>query len=156
RTPVWVMENLTTDYFAGTWSREESGATWRTDPDIADRDQAANDGDYKHASFKGQAIDRGHMAPAADMKISMEGYKETFTFSNAVPQVGPGFNRTIWQDVEGIVRDWVCDRGQIVVVTGPIYDNASPAQINNRVAIPDAIFKVAYDPTIGKAIALIM
>jgi endonuclease G len=155
RTPVWVLENLTVANFAGTWSRREAGADWKSDEDVPKAGQATDE-DYVGGRYKGLGVDRGHMAPAADMKLSMEAYKQTFMFSNAVPQVGAGFNRTIWQDVEGIVRDWVCDRGRIVVVTGPIYGSGAPVLLKERVAVPDAIFKVVYDPATGKAIALIM
>jgi endonuclease G len=38
-------------------------------------------------------IDRGHMVPAADAKISQRAMDETFLLSNVAPQVGDGFNR---------------------------------------------------------------
>lgn len=38
-------------------------------------------------------IDRGHMVPAADAKMSQRAMDETFLLSNVAPQVGDGFNR---------------------------------------------------------------
>lgn len=38
-------------------------------------------------------VDRGHMVPAADAKMSQRAMDETFLLSNVAPQVGDGFNR---------------------------------------------------------------
>jgi endonuclease G len=66
-------------------------------------------------------------------------------------------NRHIWADLEFMVRDWTCDRGELYVITGPIYDTDSPETIgDNKVAVPSAFYKVAYEPTQRRAIALSM
>jgi DNA/RNA endonuclease G (NUC1) len=40
--------------------------------------------------------DRGHLAPAANHKISQDAMRDTFVLSNISPQVGKGFNRDYW------------------------------------------------------------
>ena len=40
--------------------------------------------------------DRGHLAPAADNRATMEAMAETFSLANISPQVGPGFNRCVY------------------------------------------------------------
>ncbi len=73
------------------------------------------------------------------------------------PQQGIGLNRHIWADLESIVRDWTCERGELIVITGPIYDGEAPAFLGpDEVAVPTAFFKLAYDPAERKAIAFIL
>jgi DNA/RNA endonuclease G (NUC1) len=59
---------------------------------------------------------------------------ESFILSNAVPQQGLGFNRGIWKEFEALVRKLTKDRGNLVVITGPIYPAANGAlpQITKR------------------------
>jgi endonuclease G len=46
----------------------------------------------KPAHYKGSGFDRGHLAPAGDMR-SDEAMNDSFRLSNVSPQVGNGFNR---------------------------------------------------------------
>jgi endonuclease G len=97
------------------------------------------------------------MAPAASMKFSEQATIESFYLSNMAPQQGPGLNRTIWADLEEIVRDWTCDRGELYVITGPIYDRDEPERLGpDRVAVPTAFFKVVVDAASTRAIAFVL
>jgi endonuclease G len=152
-TPDWVVELLTPERFSGNANRKSLGNPFKADPNL-DADERATPADYVKSGY-----DQGHMAPAADMKFSEDAMRESFYLSNMVPQVGPGMNRGIWADLEALVRDWTCSKGQIVALTGPIYDDAKPKMIpvgNPRVAVPTAIYKIAYAPSEGKAVAFIL
>jgi endonuclease G len=102
------------------------------------------------------------MAPAGDVTYSVDAMRESFYLSNMAPQVGIGFNRHIWADLEGLVRDWTCDRGPkgtLVAISGPIYDDEPPAPLNkkdDKVALPTHFYKIAYDPKARRAIAFIL
>jgi endonuclease G len=152
-TPDWVVELLTPDRFTGNADRKSLGNPFKADPDL-EANERATPADYVKSGY-----DKGHMAPAADMKFSDEAMKESFYLSNMIPQIGPGMNLGIWADLEALVRDWTCNKGQIVALTGPIYDDAKPKMIpvgNPRVAVPTAIYKIAYSPSEGKAVAFIL
>lgn len=66
-------------------------------------------------------MNRGHLAPAGDIKSSQLAINETFLLTNISPQVGNGFNRGYWLQVESFVRRLVHDFDDIYVVTGPLY-----------------------------------
>jgi DNA/RNA endonuclease G (NUC1) len=113
KTPDWVIERLKPGLVTGDGTREDQDFK----PDGALRDKpTARDADYE-----GSGYDKGHQAPAADFKGNQEFLDDTFVFSNAVPQVGIGFNRSIWRSFETHVRKLVTgDRPDLYVITGPI------------------------------------
>lgn len=70
--------------------------------------------------FTNTGYDRGHLAPAADFKENPAGMRHSFFTSNIVPQV-PENNRGIWAKLEKNVRAWAMQKGEVYVVTGPVY-----------------------------------
>jgi endonuclease G len=68
--------------------------------------------DYTNSGF-----DRGHLAPAGDMKWSETAMDESFLMSNISPQK-PAFNRGIWKKLEEKIRSWAIENDSIIVVTG--------------------------------------
>lgn len=156
KTPNWVVEHLVPEHLKGSASRKDLGDPFKPDPEVESGKRAELD-DYKAALPDGRRFDRGHMAPAASMKFDALAMKQSFYLSNMAPQQGPGLNRTIWAELEEIVRDWVCDRGELYVVTGPIYAKDDPDQLGpDAVAVPTAFFKVAIDVRARRAIAFIL
>lgn len=145
----WVSYELTVDEVYG------SEAT-RTDK--FEEDPSITTGSATTADYRKSGYDRGHLAPAADMKFSKQAMKDCFLFSNMSPQV-PAFNRGIWGDLEAMVRYWAMKEGAVFVVTGPVLDKREYPTIGpNKVAVPDRFYKVILDyrkPTI-KAIAFIL
>ncbi len=120
----------------------ELGTYDRTDnfrPDYKIKNNSAQLEDYK-----GSGYDRGHLCPAGDMKLSYTAMSESFYMSNMSPQI-PGFNRGIWKKLEGLVRNWAMDNGEIYIVTGPILTGNYPAIGSNQVSIPDYYYKVVLD-----------
>ena len=70
--------------------------------------------DYTRSGY-----DRGHLAPAGDMKWSAKAMRESFYLSNICPQK-PKLNRGIWKDLEEQCRLWALDNGSLLIVTGPV------------------------------------
>lgn len=132
KTSQWVAWELT--------RKETKGKEGRTDKFLLDPDvlgAKAYTSDYTKSGY-----DRGHMAPAADMKWSRQAMEESFFMSNICPQ-NPNLNRGDWNDLEEKSRQWAKKYGAVYIACGPIYDTKRPKRIgNNKVAVPDAFYKV--------------
>jgi endonuclease G len=70
--------------------------------------------------FSNSGYDRGHLAPAADFKENPAGMSQSFYTSNIVPQ-HPDNNRHIWARLEKNTRAWAMQKGQVYVITGPVF-----------------------------------
>ncbi|RII26343.1 MAG: DNA/RNA non-specific endonuclease [Geobacter sp.] len=148
KTPIWVIEHLTADKANGTILRNNK---FKPDPDLDEGKRAELD-DYRRSGY-----DKGHMAPAADMRWDKQAMEECFYLSNMVPQVGVGMNQGIWKDLEEYVRDWAIARGEVYIFTGPIYDGGVKKTVGpGKVAVPTHLYKIVYDPYKTEAIAFIM
>ena len=148
KTPVWVVERLTRGKSKRAVKRSDD---FKADSGL-ERGKRAELSDYK-----GSGYDRGHMAPAADMAWDRQAMSESFYLSNMVPQAGVGMNRGIWMELEKKVREWVDERGELFVYSGPIYGTDEPQTIGrNQVAVPPFLYKVVLDPLQKEAIAVIM
>lgn len=132
RVPNWVAyELLESEINTGFRAREN-----KFEPDPMIKGRQAYDKDYV-----GSGYDRGHMAPAADMRWSSQTMKESFYLSNTCPQ-NHNLNAGAWNDLEKQVRHEVRYYKTIWVVCGPIFENTYPRHIGgNHVAVPDAFFK---------------
>ena len=133
---AWVAYELTREEVAGTIKRKDN---FRSDPSISTGSAALSD-------YKGSGYDRGHLAPAADMKWSDKVMSESFFMSNMSPQ-DPSFNRGIWKKLEEKVRNWAVENGKILIATGPIYQGSYKSIGSNQVAIPTHYYKVIIDYT---------
>lgn len=132
KTPQWVSWELTAEETQGSVPRED---TFRPDPKV--RGAKAYHKDYSNSGY-----DRGHIAPAADMKWSAQAMEESFYTSNICPQ-NRNLNRGDWKDLEELTREWAVRTGRVSVTAGPIYRSSSPSRIgNNRVGVPDAFYKI--------------
>ena len=97
--------------------------------------------------YKGSGYDRGHLAPATDMKYNTISMSESFFMSNMSPQ-SPSFNRGIWKKIEKQFRDWSYKYGELVIITGPVLKGENYGSIGyNKVTIPKWYYKVAIDPS---------
>lgn len=132
KTPNWVAWELTRQETTG-----EEGRTNQFLPDPSLPEPRVETSDYTHSGY-----DRGHMAPAADMKWSKQAMKESFYMSNICPQ-NRKLNRDDWGDLEESCRKWAKKYGTVYIACGPIYDTSSPKRIGkHQVAVPDRFFKV--------------
>ena len=135
KTPQWVAWELTGKETKG---KEERTDKFLPDPDV--RGAKAYSNDYTKSGY-----DRGHMAPAADMKWSPDVMKESFYFSNMCPQ-HPQLNRRGWKNLEEKIRDWAVADSAIIIICGPIIDKPSKTIGKNKVAVPERFFKVILSP----------
>lgn len=132
KTPYWVGWELT--------RAETTGDEERTNKFVPDPDLPAPKAEY--ADYTNTGYDRGHMAPAADMKWSEKAMAESFYMSNICPQ-NQKLNRDDWSDLEELCRAWAKKYGRVYITCGPIYDSKRPKRIGkNRVAVPNRFFKV--------------
>src|SRR5690606_30740111 len=75
----------------------------------------------------------------------------SFSLANMVPQDAK-HNGGAWAKVEADTRAYVMRaRGDVFVITGPVFD-AKPQRIGSGgVAVPSHLFKLVYDPATGKS-----
>ena len=133
RVPNWVAWHLTAAHLKGSVKR--SDASFHEDEEVPM--PRAIDSDYVRSGY-----DRGHMCPAGDNKWSAKAMDESFLFTNVCPQA-PQLNRGDWNEMEQACRKWAKENGDIYIVCGPIFYKKRAKTIGkNKVAVPDAFFKV--------------
>ncbi len=144
--PNCVVYEITASEARGKRDRE---GDFTRDPKVAG---CPNWWDYRDSGY-----DRGHMAPAGDMKWDEQAMNETFFLTNICPQDN-ALNAGMWNDIELKVREWARRDKALIVITGPIVDN-NPKTIGQDmdIAVPEAFFKVllATKTTPMRAIAFI-
>ncbi|MCH2231900.1 MAG: DNA/RNA non-specific endonuclease [Crocinitomicaceae bacterium] len=143
----WVYYKLTSANFNDGIKRSND---FRIDPYIFDG--SADLTDYTHSGY-----DRGHLAPAGSMKLSVQSMSQSFFMSNMSPQI-PGFNRGVWKRLEEKVRYWTGSHDSIFVATGPILDNPIDTIGPNQVIVPRAYYKtlLAFGDNKIKGIAFLL
>lgn len=135
KLPNWVSYELTREETKG---KEKRSNRFIADPLV--KGLIATNADYTHSGF-----DKGHMAPAADMKWSPQAMKESFYFSNMCPQ-HPQLNRRGWKNLEGKIRDLAIADSAIIVICGPIVAKQPKTIGKNKVVVPQQFFKVILSP----------
>lgn len=105
----------------------------------------ADNNDYRNSGY-----DRGHMAPAADMKWSGTAMRESFYYTNACPQ-NHNLNAGVWKSLEEKCRSLANVYGRVWIACGPIFNEHLYGSIGpHNVAVPDSFFKVMLVRTGGK------
>ena len=131
----WVVYVLTrSEVEQGTHARSDN---FRSDTTIST-------GSASLADYRGSGYDRGHLAPAGDMKWDKEAMSQSFLLSNMSPQM-PSFNRGIWKKLEHQIRDWALEKDSIYVITGPVLHSIKNTIGKNNVGIPLYYFKIVVD-----------
>lgn len=105
-------------------------------------------------NYRYTGYDRGHLAPASDMKISRNAMTESFLMSNISPQ-NPSFNRGAWKKLETLVRSWAQNCELHIVTAGVLNSNLLKLG-NSNVSIPKLFYKVIYAPSERKMIGFLM
>lgn len=134
------------NYVVWTLTRETANGTVadRKDSDFRPDDRVY--GSAQISDYKASGYDRGHMAPAADMKWSKQAMDDCHLFTNIVPQSN-GLNRGPWQTVESNCRNWAERFGRIVIICGPVLSDHTTATIGKTgVTVPERFFKVVLAP----------
>ncbi|WP_439184534.1 DNA/RNA non-specific endonuclease [Carboxylicivirga taeanensis] len=141
----WVYYQLTPALVSGQQNRTDN---FRPDSKVST-------GSASLADYKSSGYDRGHLCPAADMKINNKAMHETFLMSNMSPQ-DPSFNRGIWKKLEATVRSWALSQGPIHIATAGILSANCACIGPNQVAVPLYFYKVIYAPATQMMIAFIL
>ena len=132
KLPNWVAYELTAEEVSGTSKRI---GRFYPDPDVEGR-QADND-DYRNTGW-----DKGHIAPAGDMKWDDQAMLESCYFTNVCPQ-NHNLNGGDWRSLEEKCRDYARRFGSVYIAAGPIEGEAKNGVIGrNLVVVPDAFYKV--------------
>jgi endonuclease G len=147
RSAYWVFEHLSPERMVYDPSVDRSKCQFREDNSIHPYFRSSND-DYKASGF-----DRGHLAAAGNHRKTQNSVDQTFLLTNMAPQVGKGFNRDKWNDLEKHVRKLARKSKNVYVCTGPLYlpqQNSDGKMYvtyrvigRNNVSVPTHFFKVA-------------
>lgn len=130
----WVAYELTLEEVNGSFKRTND---FRPDPKV-------KTGSASLADYRGSGYDRGHLAPAADMKWSPIAMSESFYMSNMSPQ-RPSFNRGIWKRLEEQVRKWAVNNKSVYIATGGVLTSGLIKIGPNQVSVPEKFYKVILD-----------
>lgn len=131
----WAFHKLTK---ASIWGKQRRRNNFKRDhniyPNLGPKD------------YKGSGYNRGHLVPAADMKLNYTAMSESFYMTNISPQKS-GFNSGVWRAVEAGLRKEVIRRGDAFVVTAPVLlPFRNYPRIKSGVSVPDEYYKIAYFP----------
>lgn len=130
--PNWVAYQLTATETEGDLSRTDK---FLPDPLIEGDPVVTKD-------YSGSGYDRGHMAPAADMRWSEQAMKESFYMTNMCPQ-NHNNNAGDWKDLEELGRDLAVRYGAIYICCGPIVtDVTQTIGTVRKIVVPSAFYKV--------------
>lgn len=130
--PNWVAYELTKEEVQGE-CKGKTSFCW--DPDVKGRKSRRED--YKNE----QNWDKGHMAPRADMKWSVQAFEESYYLSNICPQ-NHDLNAGDWLKTERLARRMAERYGKVYIICGPVFIfNKYGTLGENKVWIPDAFFK---------------
>lgn len=147
RLASWTSYTLTADMLSGTTPRSNR---FEIDPLVTDTNAHIYPEEYKNTSY-----DRGHLVPAADMRMNTLSMSESFYMTNITAQE-PSFNRGIWKKIENQVRRIALIEKEIIIVSGPIFKFKK--KLNKTLKIPVAFYKIIFknDPVKPKMIAFLL
>lgn len=133
--PNYVAWELTRNHVDGPYKRTNN---FRADESVAG---CATPEDYRRSGY-----DRGHMAPAADMKWSSQAMDACFLLTNICPQ-SQHLNTGPWRKLEEATRRWAARDSALIVICGPILTDKITETIGTtEVAVPKRFFKVILAP----------
>ena len=140
--PNWVAYELTE---AETYGKRPRTNQFTADPDVAGSPETW---DYSRSGW-----DRGHMAPAGDMKWDTNAMKESFYLSNVCPQ-NHNLNKGDWNSLEEKVRNMARRYGSVYVCCGPVVTSTdSLIGKEHRIVVPQAFFKALLWKADGQWVA---
>lgn len=146
RTAHWVLEHLTPEKVTKVDGVDRGNMKFKEDESFHSYHRATN------KDYAGSGYDRGHLAAAANHRQSEKAMNQTFILSNVSPQVGEGFNRGAWNNLEKYVRGIARNVPNTYVCSGPLYlpRKESDGKLyvkyevigDNNVAVPTHFFKI--------------
>ena len=142
KTPVFVAQVLNRRSVED--ADEKRATTFFADARLPRAERAELE-DYKRSGYS-----RGHMAPAGDMH-SPTAMAQSFSLANMVPQ-DIQHNGGAWAKIEQDTRRYIRRaKGDVFVITGPVFMPDSPNIGQNGVRVPKFLFKLVYDRTTNRA-----
>lgn len=97
--------------------------------------------DYRRSGY-----DRGHMAPAGDMKWSAQAMEDSHYLTNICPQ-DHSINSGRWSTLEKKCRQWAVRDSAIIIICGPVLTDIMPNTIGrSQVSVPERFFKIVLAP----------
>ncbi|MBQ9219103.1 MAG: DNA/RNA non-specific endonuclease [Muribaculaceae bacterium] len=91
-------------------------------------------------AYAGSGMDRGHMAPAADMKWDSQAMDESFRMTNICPQ-NKSLNEGGWNRLEEKAREWARRDSALIIAAGPVIEPGLKRTAGG-VVIPQRFYKV--------------
>tara|TARA_A100000164_G_C21865751_1_gene752447 strand:+ start:846 stop:1451 length:606 start_codon:yes stop_codon:yes gene_type:complete len=140
----WVFYKLNQRNINGDSKRKDN---FRPDPFVSS-------GSAELIDYKDSGYDRGHLAPAGDMKMTNNSMSESFYLSNISPQY-PSFNRGGWKRLETLIRKWATSKS-LNIYTAGILGNDLNSIGPNQVSIPRKFYKIIFDTSNENVIGFIM
>ena len=105
--------------------------------------------------YKDTGYDRGHMAPAMDMRWDKTAMEQCFMMTNICPQ-DHELNDGEWRHMEEAIHTWARTARRLVIFTGPVLEgNMKKMGKKNNIAVPNQFYKVVYAPEQDRAIAFL-
>ena len=142
RTPVFAAEKLNRQSILD--ADEKRADKFFADARLPQAERA------ELSDYKGSGYARGHMAPAGDMPTPAA-MAQSFSLANMVPQ-SPKQNSGPWAKIESDTRKYALRaKGDVYVITGPVFDANGPAIGANQVKVPSHLYKLVYDAHTGRA-----
>lgn len=146
RTPLWSAEHLNR-------GRISSARAMTRRNNFHPEEQLPANSRAELRDYARSGFDRGHMSPSGDMPTESAQY-ESFSLANIIPQ-NANNNQNLWANIEEQTRNLAARRGELYVITGPMFEGASIQRINGRILVPTHVFKAVYDPARRQAGAYI-
>ena len=134
-------------------NNELNGTAERSDEFMAD---PGVKGCPSPADYAGSGMDRGHLVPAADLKWSPNGMRQSFLLTNVCP-MHKALNEGGWAKLEEKVREWTRRDSALLVFSGPVVSERDTTMADGHVTVPGAFYKVVVAPCVRpmRAVAFI-
>ncbi|MBK7668352.1 MAG: DNA/RNA non-specific endonuclease [Sphingobacteriaceae bacterium] len=148
KLPAWTFYSLTKEHLA--LANLERKGSFVKDP-LLDSPQAKSN-DYSASGF-----DKGHLVPCEDMSFSEQAMHETFDYSNCAPQTTE-LNRGEWKMLEELSRNWGKEYGEVIIVSGPVFEINLSKLGEGKIPIPNLFYKIIirHQEQTYKAISFIL
>jgi len=131
KIPSWVQYRVTRAHLAQDRPRSDAFAvddrlppeaqSTLTDYEAAGSWRLWNELELEPAQTTEPAYARGHLAPARDLARTEAIERSSYLLTNMAPQAHNGFNNGVWSALERRVRAWAEARGDLTVITGPVF-----------------------------------
>ena len=108
-------------------------------------------------NWRNNPYDKGHLVPAANMRINKTAMREVFFMTNVSPQ-DMMLNRVGWKKLENDLRvktaEWTEDKGNLTIISGHFGKIGEMGE--DKIPIPEYFYKIAFDITKNRAIAFLL